>query len=166
MQNRYLAAGGLHSPDSQNSPRGAAGAPVYRPYVFRPRVRVGFGVFVGYPVPYTYSYGYPIRVVDPPIWPQAREGGAAGRCTWTIYKDPSLVPDEAYLRVAGVEKDQHWNGRGHFFAAAAEAMRRILVEKARRKGRLKRGADVYSLKRRTRASPRSSATTTRSQRTQ
>jgi RNA polymerase sigma factor (TIGR02999 family) len=46
---------------------------------------------------------------------------------------------EAYLRLVDVEKVQHWNSRGHFFAAAAEAMRRILVEQARRKGRLKRG---------------------------
>jgi hypothetical protein len=37
-------------------------APVYRPYVFRPRVRVGLGLFLGYPVPYSYSYAYPIRV--------------------------------------------------------------------------------------------------------
>src|SRR5262245_11725308 len=48
---------------------------------------------------------------------------------------------EAYLRLAGGESDAHWNGRGHFFAAAAEAMRRILVEKARSKARLKRGGD-------------------------
>jgi RNA polymerase sigma factor (TIGR02999 family) len=48
---------------------------------------------------------------------------------------------EAYLRLVDVEKAQHWNSRGHFFAAAAEAMRRILVEQARRKGRLKRGGD-------------------------
>ncbi len=41
---------------------------------------------------------------------------------------------EAYLRLVDVEKAQHWDSRGHFFAAAAEAMRRILVEKARRKG--------------------------------
>src|SRR5919198_5207496 len=40
---------------------------------------------------------------------------------------------EAYLRLVDVEKAQHWNSRGHFFAAAAEAMRRILVEKARQK---------------------------------
>ncbi len=46
---------------------------------------------------------------------------------------------EAYIRLVNVEKAQHWESRGHFFAAAAEAMRRILVEKARRKGRLKRG---------------------------
>src|SRR5436190_5952164 len=46
---------------------------------------------------------------------------------------------EAYLRLVNVEDVQHWNSRGHFFAAAAEAMRRILVENARRKKRLKHG---------------------------
>jgi len=46
---------------------------------------------------------------------------------------------EAYLRLMGNESHT-WQGRAHFFAAAAEAMRRILVENARRKGRLKRGA--------------------------
>src|SRR5712692_2484230 len=46
---------------------------------------------------------------------------------------------EAYVRLVDVEEFQHWNSRGHFFAAAAEAMRRILVEQARRKGRMKRG---------------------------
>jgi len=40
---------------------------------------------------------------------------------------------EAYLRLVDIEKAQHWNSRGHFFAAAAEAMRRILIEQARRK---------------------------------
>ncbi|MCP4787380.1 MAG: sigma-70 family RNA polymerase sigma factor [Fuerstiella sp.] len=49
---------------------------------------------------------------------------------------------EAYLRLVDVEKAQHWDSRGHFFAAAAEAMRRILVQKARRKGRLKHGGDL------------------------
>ncbi len=44
---------------------------------------------------------------------------------------------EAYLRLVDVEKTQQWNSRGHFFAAAAEAMRRILVENARRKKREK-----------------------------
>src|SRR5262245_57044595 len=48
---------------------------------------------------------------------------------------------EAYLRLVDVETPQHWNGRGHFFAAAAEAMRRILVENARRKTRIKHGGD-------------------------
>jgi RNA polymerase sigma factor (TIGR02999 family) len=46
---------------------------------------------------------------------------------------------EAYLRLVGHDPDQHWDHRGHFFAAAAEAMRRILVERARRKRRLKHG---------------------------
>ena len=46
---------------------------------------------------------------------------------------------EAYLRLVDVEQAERWNSRGHFFAAAAEAMRRILVEQARRKGRDKRG---------------------------
>src|SRR5436309_6194125 len=45
---------------------------------------------------------------------------------------------EAYLRLVDVEKAQRWNSRGHFFAAAAEAMRRILIDNARRRGRLKR----------------------------
>ena len=47
---------------------------------------------------------------------------------------------EAYLRLVDVEKAQHWNSRGHFFGAAAEAMRRILVDSARRKRRLKHGS--------------------------
>ena len=48
---------------------------------------------------------------------------------------------EAYLRLVGKE-DPQWNGRRHFFGAAAEAMRRILVENARRKKRLKRGGQL------------------------
>src|SRR5262245_23707293 len=50
----------------------------------------------------------------------------------------ALVHD-AYLRLVDAERAQHWNSRGHFFAAAAEAMRRILVENARRKQRLRHG---------------------------
>jgi RNA polymerase sigma factor (TIGR02999 family) len=46
---------------------------------------------------------------------------------------------EAYLRLLGDGQENDWNSRGHFFAAAAEAMRRILVEAARRKQSLKRG---------------------------
>src|SRR5213082_3564691 len=46
---------------------------------------------------------------------------------------------EAYLRLVDVERAQHWNSRGHFFAAAAEAMRRILIENARRKQADKHG---------------------------
>jgi len=48
---------------------------------------------------------------------------------------------EAYLRLLGDGQPQPWNGRGHFFAAAAEAMRRILVDRARRKRRPKHGGD-------------------------
>ena len=46
---------------------------------------------------------------------------------------------EAYLRLVGDDASIRWDNRGHFFAAAAEAMRRILVEEARRKQSLKRG---------------------------
>ena len=54
---------------------------------------------------------------------------------------PTALVHEAYLRLVAGAAPQNWNGRGHFFAAAAEAMRRILVESARRKSRLKRGGD-------------------------
>ncbi len=47
---------------------------------------------------------------------------------------------EAYMRLVGAE-DPGWNGRGHFFAAASEAMRRVLINRARDRGRLKRGGD-------------------------
>jgi RNA polymerase sigma factor (TIGR02999 family) len=52
---------------------------------------------------------------------------------------PTALVHEAYLRLVAVAKAQHWDSRRHFFAAAAEAMRRILVERARRKRRVKRG---------------------------
>jgi RNA polymerase sigma factor (TIGR02999 family) len=52
---------------------------------------------------------------------------------------------EAYVRLVDVDQAQHWNSRGHFFAAAAEAMRRILVENARRKKALRRGGDRQRL---------------------
>jgi RNA polymerase sigma factor (TIGR02999 family) len=52
---------------------------------------------------------------------------------------PTALVHEAYLRLVDVEQAQQWNSRGHFFAAAAEAMRRILIEQARRKGRVKHG---------------------------
>lgn len=51
---------------------------------------------------------------------------------------------EAYLRLVEVEHQQKWNSRGHFFGAAAEAMRRILVENARRKKSLKRGGNLQA----------------------
>jgi RNA polymerase sigma factor (TIGR02999 family) len=49
---------------------------------------------------------------------------------------------EAYLRLVGGTQDAGWHNRGHFFAAAAEAMRRILIERARQKATLKRGGDL------------------------
>ena len=52
---------------------------------------------------------------------------------------PTALVHEAYLRVVGRENPS-WNSRGHFFAAAAQAMRQILVDQARRKARIKRGA--------------------------
>ncbi len=55
--------------------------------------------------------------------------------------DPTALVHEAYLRLIGDHGEGGWQGRAHFFAAAAEAMRRILVENARRKHRLKRGGD-------------------------
>jgi RNA polymerase sigma factor (TIGR02999 family) len=52
---------------------------------------------------------------------------------------PTALVNEAYLRLVGAGEDRRWESRGHFFTAAAEAMRRILVENARRKGREKHG---------------------------
>jgi RNA polymerase sigma factor (TIGR02999 family) len=54
---------------------------------------------------------------------------------------PTALVHEAYLRLAGGHA-QHWDSRGHFFAAAAEAMRRILVENARRKERVRHGGQL------------------------
>jgi len=53
--------------------------------------------------------------------------------------DATALVHEAYVRLVKVPEQGQWDGRGHFFAAAAEAMRRILVENARRKRRLKHG---------------------------
>ncbi len=52
---------------------------------------------------------------------------------------------EAYLRLVDVKQAQNWNSRGHFFAAAAEAMRRILVDRARRKQAVRHGGDFRRL---------------------
>jgi RNA polymerase sigma factor (TIGR02999 family) len=65
---------------------------------------------------------------------------------------PTALVHEAYLRLmatgdASAPRDQHWNSRGHFFAAAAEAMRRILVDKARRKGRIRHGHGLHRIDR-------------------
>jgi RNA polymerase sigma factor (TIGR02999 family) len=55
---------------------------------------------------------------------------------------PTALVHEAYLRLVGAEHASHWDTRGHFFAAAAEAMRRILVENARRKQCQKHGGGL------------------------
>lgn len=54
---------------------------------------------------------------------------------------PTALVHEAYLRLVGTNESQQWDGRTHFFSAAAEAMRRILIEAARRKKRLKHGGE-------------------------
>lgn len=60
--------------------------------------------------------------------------------------EATALVHEAYVRLVDTEKVQTWNSRGHFFAAAAEAMRRILVENARRKHSRKRGGDWRQMK--------------------
>ncbi|TWU35690.1 RNA polymerase sigma factor SigL [Novipirellula aureliae] len=55
---------------------------------------------------------------------------------------PTALVHEVFMRLVGGDGSQQWDGRGHFFAAAAEAMRRILIENARRKGRAKRGGEL------------------------
>jgi RNA polymerase sigma factor (TIGR02999 family) len=57
--------------------------------------------------------------------------------------DATALVHEAYLRLVDTDKAQNWNSRGHFFAAAAEAMRRILVERARHKRSLRAGGDHH-----------------------
>jgi hypothetical protein len=58
---------------------------------------------------------------------------------------PTALVHEAYLRLVGNEPDRPWDGRGHFFAAAAEAMRRILIEAARRKSQKKRAGGLLRI---------------------
>ena len=58
---------------------------------------------------------------------------------------PTALVHEAYLRLVGTADEPHWNSRGHFFGAAAQAMRRILVESARRKQRVKHGGELQRL---------------------
>jgi RNA polymerase sigma factor (TIGR02999 family) len=65
---------------------------------------------------------------------------AAERADHTL--NPTALVHEAYLRLVGPADDARWDNRGHFFAAAAEAMRRILVEHARRRARLRHGGGL------------------------
>jgi RNA polymerase sigma factor (TIGR02999 family) len=67
---------------------------------------------------------------------------------WGQTLQATALVHEAWLRLVSVESPQKWDGRGHFFAAAAEAMRRILVEQARRKKRLKHGGERLACRRR------------------
>ena len=77
----------------------------------------------------------------PLVYDELRELAAArlaGENPGQTLQATALV-HEAYLRLVGAGRPQGWSGRGHFFAAAAEAMRRILVEAARKKRRLRHG---------------------------
>jgi RNA polymerase sigma factor (TIGR02999 family) len=67
---------------------------------------------------------------------------AGERCNHTL--QPTALVHEAWLKVSG-DNQRDWNGRQHFFAAAAEAMRRILVDRARRRLAIKRGAGQMEL---------------------
>ena len=58
---------------------------------------------------------------------------------------PTALVHEAYLRLVGTAVEPRWNSRGHFFGAAAQAMRRILVESARRKQRVKHGGELQQV---------------------
>ena len=60
---------------------------------------------------------------------------------------------EAYIRLVDVDKAQHWDSRGHFFSAAVEAMRRILVDSARKKQSIKGGGDLCRVELRDDAGP-------------
>jgi len=64
----------------------------------------------------------------------AREGPQTLQATALVH--------EAYLRLVGTDQPQHWKGRGHFFGAAAEAMRRILIERARQRQAAKYGGNL------------------------
>lgn len=70
----------------------------------------------------------------------ARRSMAAERDDHTL--QPTALVHEAFLRLVG-DRDVGWDGRGHFYVAAAEAMRRILIEHARARGRQKRGGDRW-----------------------
>jgi RNA polymerase sigma factor (TIGR02999 family) len=56
---------------------------------------------------------------------------------------PTALVHEAYLKLVGADADRQWDSRGHFFAVAAEAMRRILIDNARRKRTGKRGGEIH-----------------------
>ncbi len=74
----------------------------------------------------------------------AEQKMAAERKDHTLHG--TALVHEAYLRLVGSEQEHHWNGRGHFFAAAAEAMRRILIDHARQRKSQKRSDDANGLR--------------------
>lgn len=84
----------------------------------------------------THASGELLPVVYEELRRLARSRMAQERTEHTL--QATALVHEAYLRLIG-EEDARWDGRGHFFAAAAEAMRRILIEHARRKNALKNG---------------------------
>jgi RNA polymerase sigma factor (TIGR02999 family) len=95
----------------------------------------------GEPQPLAQSESKPARELLPLVYEELRRLAAqrmARELPGQTLQATALV-HEAYLRLVGADPDKPWDGRGHFFAAAAEAMRRILVERARRRHSLKRG---------------------------
>lgn len=72
------------------------------------------------------------------VWPPQRLAAEGPGHTL----EPTALVHEAYLKLVGPDPQQPWNGRVHFFAAAAEAMRRILIDHARRKHRARRGGGL------------------------
>jgi RNA polymerase sigma factor (TIGR02999 family) len=97
----------------------------------------------GFPVDGLSGEPKPARELLPLVYDELRRLAAqrlAREAPGQTLQATALV-HEAYLRLIGGDPDRPWDGRGHFFAAAAEAMRRILVENARRRHQLKRGGD-------------------------
>jgi RNA polymerase sigma factor (TIGR02999 family) len=91
--------------------------------------------------PLSHGEPRPAREILPLVYDELRRLAAqrmARESPGQTLQATALV-HEAYLRLVGGDPEKPWDGRGHFFAAAAEAMRRILVENARRRHRLKRG---------------------------
>jgi len=95
----------------------------------------------GEPRPLAQGEQKPARELLPLVYDELRRLAAqrmARELPGQTLQATALV-HEAYLRLVGADPEKPWDGRGHFFAAAAEAMRRILVERARRRHTLKRG---------------------------
>jgi RNA polymerase sigma factor (TIGR02999 family) len=89
----------------------------------------------------------PAAELLPVLYAELRHLAAAltARLTPGQTLQPTALVHQAYLRLVGQGEERHWDGRGHFFAAAAEAMRRILVENARYKRRVRHGGGLKRL---------------------